>query len=348
MRSVCPVAAGSRSRPRRHAARGSGFLPRRALEDEVPLPGKGTVGTACPLPGAERADGLGRRRRAPLRLLDVLSPPGPPPLRPRRAAGSRSCCPPAAELPGSFPSSRRCGSRTAPTSRYWLVRHAEADRPPPGPALIYGYGGWNIAWGLPAYLAGWSLRRGRRSARLPASARRRRARRAPVARRPARAQAAPFDDLYAVAEALSPTGVTRRPAGPRRREQRRASRRRGRDAAARPLPRRRRRSSRSRPDAVPPRPVRRPNCDRVRRPGIRTRRGPAAYSRTTTSARASATPRRWSSPATTTCDAPPGRAEARRASAGGERLRPPDSAARPRARRPPEPTGARRRNGSAS
>jgi len=40
--------------------------------------------------------------------------------------------------------------RTAGGTTYWHLRRADAD--PAAPALVYGYGGWNIAFGLPAGL----------------------------------------------------------------------------------------------------------------------------------------------------------------------------------------------------
>ncbi len=36
------------------------------------------------------------------------------------------------------------------TTSYWIVHRDDGDRP--RPALIYGYGGWNLAFGLPGYL----------------------------------------------------------------------------------------------------------------------------------------------------------------------------------------------------
>ena len=74
-------------RPRRHPLADPAVLPRRAARGRGTPTGPGHGGDEPhPLPGVERADGLGHRRRAPLRLLDLLPAPLPVPLRPRRAA----------------------------------------------------------------------------------------------------------------------------------------------------------------------------------------------------------------------------------------------------------------------
>ena len=224
------------------------------LEHEVPLPGEGTVGT-----GPARAQAM----IEPMvsadddALLFVFSTFSRPPSLYRYALEERrleELSTPAQEIPGLVCELRSCRSTNGAEVSYWLVHSTEADQRPAGAGADLRLRRLEHRVGAPELprRAG-SLRRGRRSAGLPASARGRRARRGPVARRPPRAQAAHVRrSLRGRGGAHRRRRDGERPAGPRRREQRRAARRRGRDAAARALPRRRRARSAARPDAAPP------------------------------------------------------------------------------------------------
>ncbi len=224
------------------------------LEHEVPLPGEGTVGTSFSRAQAMIEPMVSASDDA---LLFVFSTFSRPPSLYRYALEERrleELSTPAPEIPGLVSELRRCRSTNGAEVSYWLVRSAEAGRARPAPALIYGYGGWNIAWGLPSYLAELApfveaggalvfphLRGGGELGETQWHDGR------------LERKQHTFDDLYAVAEALIADGVT-------------ASDRLGlvgesnggllagaaADAAARALPRRRRARSAARPDAAPP------------------------------------------------------------------------------------------------
>ncbi len=154
MRSVCIAGGrlalvdlvGTRSRIRIFSLDGE-------LEHEVPLPCEGTVGT-----GPARAQAM----IEPMvsadddALLFVLSTFSRLPSLYRYALAEQrleELSPPAQEIPGLVWELRSCRSTNGADVSYWLVHSAEADHVRPAPALIYGYGGWNIAWGLPSYVA---------------------------------------------------------------------------------------------------------------------------------------------------------------------------------------------------
>jgi prolyl oligopeptidase len=154
MRSVCVAGGrlalvdlvGTRSRIRIFALDGE-------LEHEVPLPGEGTVGM-----GPARAQAM----IEPMisadddALLFVFSTFSRAPSLFRYALEERrleEVSTAAHEIPGLVSELRSCTSTGGAEVSYWLARRADAERAGPTPALIFGYGGWNIAWGLPSYLA---------------------------------------------------------------------------------------------------------------------------------------------------------------------------------------------------
>ena len=123
------------------------------LEDEVPLPGEGTVGTrhtryqAMSEPMVSATDDA---------LLFVFSTFSRPPCLYRYVLAERrleELSSPGPEVPNVVSELRRCRSTDGYEVSYWLVRSMGADSDFPRPALIYGYGGWNLAWGLPCYVA---------------------------------------------------------------------------------------------------------------------------------------------------------------------------------------------------
>ena len=121
------------------------------FEHEVALPGTGTVGLSCTSSQAMiqpmvAADGSA--------LLFVFSSFARAPVLYRYEVAARrleQLAEPAAEIPGLSSELRRCRSSDGAEVTFWVVRRAMS--PTPGPALLYGYGGWNIAHGLPSYLA---------------------------------------------------------------------------------------------------------------------------------------------------------------------------------------------------
>jgi prolyl oligopeptidase len=154
LRSVCPAGDGlvlvdlvdTCSRIRLYSLDGR-------LEDEVPLPGEGTVGTrltryqAFCEPMVSAADGA---------LLFVFSTFSRPPCLYRYDLAERrleALTPTGPEIRDVVSEFRRCTSMGGTEVSYWLVRTRRAGRAGPGPTLLYGYGGWNLAFGLPTYLA---------------------------------------------------------------------------------------------------------------------------------------------------------------------------------------------------
>jgi prolyl oligopeptidase len=120
------------------------------LEDEVPLPSEGTVGLSCGLSHVMMEpmivpDGDG--------LLFVFSGFARPPALYRYAIGDRrleTVTLPRPQLPGIVADLERCSARDGAEVTFWIVRRADAEQP--APTLFHGYGGWNIAYGLPSYL----------------------------------------------------------------------------------------------------------------------------------------------------------------------------------------------------
>ena len=147
-------ATGSRSSTSSTPARGSGCTPSTgSSRTRCPCPGEGTVGTSLPaLPGDDRADGLGRRRRAPLRLLDLLAPAVPSTGTPSPSGGSRSSARPPRSSRASSRELRRCRSADGADVSYWLVRSTEADRAGPGRRSSTATAAGTSRGGFPTYL----------------------------------------------------------------------------------------------------------------------------------------------------------------------------------------------------
>jgi prolyl oligopeptidase len=179
------------------------------FEDEVTLPGTGTVGLSCTSSQAMIQPMLAADGGA---LLFAFSTFARAPALYRYDVAARQLeqlGEPAAEIPGLSSELRRCRSSDGAEVTFWVVRRAVS--PTPGPALLHGYGGWNIAHGLPSYLAelapfveaGGTLVRphlrggGEHGERQWHEGRLEHKQRT-------------FDDLYAVAEALVADGVAER------------------------------------------------------------------------------------------------------------------------------------------
>jgi len=120
------------------------------LEDQVPLPGKGTVGLSCTSSHAMIEPMVAADGGA---LLFVFSSFARPPVLYRYVLGKRlleQLSEPAAEIPDLSSELRCCRGSGGAEVSFWVVRQAAGRTP--APALLYGYGGWNIAWGLPSYI----------------------------------------------------------------------------------------------------------------------------------------------------------------------------------------------------
>ena len=120
------------------------------LEDEVPLPGEGTIGLSS---------GLGHTMNEPMivpdgdALLFVFSGFARSPALYRYAIGERrlqELTPRRAELRDVVAGLEHCVGRDGAEVTFWVVRRADVEEP--APTLLHGYGGWNIAYGLPSYL----------------------------------------------------------------------------------------------------------------------------------------------------------------------------------------------------
>ena len=121
------------------------------LEDEVALPGEGTVGLGC---------ALGHTMIEPLvapdgedAFLFVFSGFARPPGVYRYSIGDRrleAVSPPRSQLAGIAADLERCTAREGAEVTFWVVRREDVEQP--APTLFHGYGGWNIAYGLPSYL----------------------------------------------------------------------------------------------------------------------------------------------------------------------------------------------------
>jgi prolyl oligopeptidase len=120
------------------------------LEDEVPLPGKGTVGLSSGPSHVMNETMVVPDDEA---LLFVFSGFAHPPAVYRYAIGERQLdelIPPRSDVQGVVADLGRCIGRDGAEVTFWVVRGRDGRQP--APTLLLGYGGWNIAYGLPSYL----------------------------------------------------------------------------------------------------------------------------------------------------------------------------------------------------
>jgi prolyl oligopeptidase len=123
------------------------------LEEEVPLPGAGAANVRAGWAHAPLEPMVSAGENE---LTFVYSSPTSPPCLFQYGLGTgrlEQLTKPGVELEGAIARRLWCTGRDGTRIPFWLVHRRELDLARARPTLVYGYGGWNIAF-LPSYVGG--------------------------------------------------------------------------------------------------------------------------------------------------------------------------------------------------